>query len=281
MTSKTEQQPATQSGAPRPRRRSTNAAWKWLLFGLLSIGSHFTLSRTEGWLPIPRKAPPEEKEIEIELIAPPPAPKPVAKILPPVEKPPEPKKEKKKEPKKETKKLEPKKPEKPRPPRRKIKRYVRLDKPKPSVAPKPSEKPEVVDLLDNEINLESETVEPQRQPRKPRVGSNPRVIPDAPKDGKPTVTAIHRVTAMPRILRSVRPAYPERLREIGVYGTVRLLVRVRPDGSTEFVRFLERVHPILDQNSKNAALKMRFAPGMILRKKVTIEIPLAFTFNLR
>lgn len=264
--------------------------WRVVLFVLLSLAAHLMLGKTEGWF-AQRPLNPPQPELTIELVAPEPEPAPKAPPQPPVLRPtPKPAPKKKPPPPKITKrplpkpipKVAPRKPpDKPkrkrtrsRPPRRLA---LRLTLPRSTA---PDAQPQLEKPIPLDLELKMETTAPPNPTRsRPRRGSAFRVVPARKK--VPSVALVHRLTTAPALLKRVYPDYPERLIENGVAGSVVLWVRVQADGSVVFVRFLKRLHPILDRNSRRAVARLRFKPGKILLRQVNVELPLTFSFVIR
>lgn len=87
-------------------------------------------------------------------------------------------------------------------------------------------------------------------------------------------------TTMPKTIQVVKPEYPEKARELEIEGRVILELTVNGEGKVVAVRVIQKLHPLLDEAAKKAAMKMRFQPGTVNGTPVTLKIPVPFTFVL-
>lgn len=215
--------------------------------------------------------------------------------LPPPPKPPEP-------PKAEEPKPEPKPaPEAPKP-KPKAKR-----KPRPPADEPPAEPPPAEEKADEPqeatgpktfgMNFEGTTkagpgdgvavpqgdslgVDPRIRKRGPKKKSK------GPKTGFKTTykrnerAPIAMITTKPKVKREVLPDFPERAKELGIEGKVRVELTINADGKVVKARLLKGLHPLLDTSALKAARKMRFVPATVNGTAVKITIKYSFVFVL-
>jgi TonB family protein len=85
----------------------------------------------------------------------------------------------------------------------------------------------------------------------------------------------------PRLLREVKPDYPEEARRAGVTGEVVLEIVVRRDGSVGDVRVLQGLGHGLDRRAIDAVRQWRFTPARRLGAAVDVLVEVAVEFRLR
>lgn len=132
--------------------------------------------------------------------------------------------------------------------------------PKPQPKPKPVRRRPVLDReqLSAEIaSLEAELAFEQQQYAK-----RPRISRQNTAATKRDISAWYRDAWRKKVERIGNLNYPEEARRNGLYGSLRVLVIVKSDGSLELMRVLESSgHPILDQAALNIVrLSAPFAP---------------------
>ena len=101
------------------------------------------------------------------------------------------------------------------------------------------------------------------------------------EDAVPSVYAEGEVDVPARPLEPLRPAYPARLRELGVEGSVEARVIVFwPDGSISGRELLASDHPEFTEAVREVLDEARFAPGLRRGQPVASTVTLRLHFRL-
>lgn len=82
----------------------------------------------------------------------------------------------------------------------------------------------------------------------------------------------------PRLIHRVDPVYPDKARELGLGGAVRLRVAVARDGSIEDVKALSG-HPLLAEAATDAVKQWRYRPTVLNGQPVPVLTVLTITFH--
>lgn len=82
----------------------------------------------------------------------------------------------------------------------------------------------------------------------------------------------------PRLARRVDPVYPDKAREMGLEGAVRLRVAIARDGTIEDVKALSG-DPILAEAATDAVKQWRYRPILLDGKPVPVLTVLTVTFH--
>jgi len=88
-----------------------------------------------------------------------------------------------------------------------------------------------------------------------------------------------KVIAAPKAIRKVLPAYPEKLRQQGVEGTVELRVSIDKKGIVQEATVLESIHPYLDYAAVQALRQWEFEPVLREEKPVPVAFMVAVNFD--
>ena len=88
------------------------------------------------------------------------------------------------------------------------------------------------------------------------------------------------VTA-PRVVREVKPNYPDSAKKDRVQGIVTLEAVVKKDGTVGEVTVKKPLHPELDEEAVKAMKKWEFKPGTKDGKAVDVAVEVEMTFNLK
>lgn len=88
------------------------------------------------------------------------------------------------------------------------------------------------------------------------------------------------VTTMPKLRNRVQPAYPPRMRDLGIEGRVVLNLTVDAKGRVVKATIMRGLHKELDKAALAAAYKLLFAPAMVNTTAVSVQIPFTFSFVL-
>ena len=86
---------------------------------------------------------------------------------------------------------------------------------------------------------------------------------------------------MPRVVREVKPDYPDSVKKEGIRGSVTLNAVVRKDGTVGEVTVKKALHPELDEEAVKAMKKWEFKPGTKEGKPVDVAVDVEMTFNLK
>ena len=86
---------------------------------------------------------------------------------------------------------------------------------------------------------------------------------------------------MPKILREVKPVYPDSAKKDRVQGIVTLEAVVKKDGTVGEVTVKKPLHPELDEEAVKAMKKWEFRPGTKDGKAVDVAVDVEMTFNLK
>ncbi len=94
-----------------------------------------------------------------------------------------------------------------------------------------------------------------------------------------TTTATDEHVVPPRIVKSVKPEYPERARQKRIEGTVVYRATIGPRGKLVQAVLEKGVDPMLDEAALVALEQMLFVPGTRYGRPVQAEISVPFTFG--
>lgn len=117
-------------------------------------------------------------------------------------------------------------------------------------------------------------------PATPAVSARTRERERPVQDAVPAVYGEQEVDVPARPLEPVRPAYPPRLRQLGIEGSVEARVVVWPDGSVHGGELLASDHPEFTRAVREALAEARFAPGMRRGVPVASKVTLRLNFRL-
>lgn len=85
----------------------------------------------------------------------------------------------------------------------------------------------------------------------------------------------------PRLIREVKPAYPDTARRRGTEGEVVLALIVRRDGRADDVRVTLSLGSEFDERARDAVRQWRFEPGRLQGVPVDVAVEVAVEFRLR
>ncbi len=88
------------------------------------------------------------------------------------------------------------------------------------------------------------------------------------------------LTTRPSLIKNVEAVYPERVKDLGIEGRVKLRLTINHKGKVVKVKLLRSLHPKLDEVAMKAARKLLFSPATVNRVPVTHVITYTFTFTL-
>jgi periplasmic protein TonB len=98
----------------------------------------------------------------------------------------------------------------------------------------------------------------------------------AAKEPKPT-----EILEAPKPVRKVLPAYPEKLRQQGIEGVVKLRVSVNQKGQVFETAVLKSLHPYLDYAASQALRRWEFEPVLLNERPVPVSFMVAVNFDPR
>ena len=117
----------------------------------------------------------------------------------------------------------------------------------------------------------------------PVLGSHgPRLVAAAPLQDKDREVERPgpRVTT-PKLIREVKPHYPDRAKQDKVQGEVLMECVVKADGTVGDKKIIRALHPDLDQAAMDAAAQWLFEPGTRDGKPVNVLVTIAIAFTLK
>ena len=127
-------------------------------------------------------------------------------------------------------------------------------------------------------------------PRGDSIAVDPRIRKRGKKTKKPKgfkkvyqkgeVAPMAVLTTRPSLIKNVEAVYPERVKDLGIEGRVKLRLTINHRGKVVKVKLLRGLHPRLDKVAMKAALKLIFSPATVNRVPVTHVITYTFTFTL-
>lgn len=119
----------------------------------------------------------------------------------------------------------------------------------------------------------------------PTLGSHaPRLAAAAPFQDKDKDREVERPGAgvtTPKLLREVKPHYPDRAKQEKVQGEVLMECVVKADGTVGDKKIIKALHPDLDQAAMDAAAQWLFEPGTRDGKPVNVLVTIAIAFTLK
>jgi protein TonB len=85
----------------------------------------------------------------------------------------------------------------------------------------------------------------------------------------------------PKVIKQVKPAYPEIARKAGLEGKVWVKIWVGKDGKPKKVVIQKSASEIFDQAAVDAAMQMVFTPAMMQNGPVDVWVSIPFDFKLK
>lgn len=91
------------------------------------------------------------------------------------------------------------------------------------------------------------------------------------------------VSVPPKMIKVVKPRYPEALETMEIEGEIILQAVINSDGKVEArsIRVIKKLHPDLDQASVEALGASEFSPGMIDGHPVRVIMQIPYTYKFR
>ncbi len=142
--------------------------------------------------------------------------------------------------------------------------------------PPPKERPKVA------VEAESKVAEEEAVETIAATEFKEDIIRTVPTGPEIEVVPYARVEVKPKLIKPVKPKYPEMARKAGIEGKVILMIIVGIDGSVTDARILKSSgNPLLDEAAIAAARKTRWSPAKQRDKPVPVRLAFPVTFNLR
>jgi len=94
------------------------------------------------------------------------------------------------------------------------------------------------------------------------------------------VKAVGRIKP-PRLIKEVKPIFPEKARELGVQGVVILNARTDEYGNVVDVFVIKRVHPLLDKAALDAVREWKYEQVFIKGEPQPVVFTITITFKIK
>jgi len=98
---------------------------------------------------------------------------------------------------------------------------------------------------------------------------------------KGTLISVTKITAMPKILHTVKPKYTDEMKENGITGKVKAKVLVDTDGIAKKIIIIKHLGYGTREAAIQAIKKMKFRPALQGKIPVAVWIPITFRFELQ
>lgn len=91
------------------------------------------------------------------------------------------------------------------------------------------------------------------------------------------------VSVIPKMIKVVKPRYPDFLKKMEIEGTVIIQAIIRTDGKVDqgSVRVIKKLHPQLDQAAVEALVASEFSPALYGSRPVRVIMQIPYTFKFR
>lgn len=101
-----------------------------------------------------------------------------------------------------------------------------------------------------------------------------------PEDVAKKEEIVEAISQMPKVLREIKPKYPEEARRLGIEGSVILLLEIDENGNVSSAKILKKMGYGMDEEAIKAAYQLKFAPALAGKTPVRAKIKYTFTFIL-
>lgn len=152
---------------------------------------------------------------------------------------------------------------------------LRDDAPTPSKSSPPSESVTKGSIADDAADKDRETSKPAATPALRVEG----ITPSFTASQKPAAEDFIPVEEQPRIIRLVKPRFPELAGRLGTDGRVKVKVQIGPDGRPLQARIVESSNEVFDAPAIEAVMNSEFSPGRMATGPVTTWITIPFSFS--
>jgi protein TonB len=91
------------------------------------------------------------------------------------------------------------------------------------------------------------------------------------------------VSVIPKMIKVVKPRYPDFLKKMEIEGTVIIQAIIRTNGEVDAssVRVIKKLHPQLDQAAVEALVASEFSPALYGSRPVRVIMQIPYTFKFR
>lgn len=93
------------------------------------------------------------------------------------------------------------------------------------------------------------------------------------------------VSVLPKMLKVVKPTYPEFLKKMEIEGTVVIQAVIKADGKVEQVdpaiKVIKKLHPQLDDAAVSALKQSEFSPALYGSRPVRVIMQIPYTFKFK
>lgn len=91
------------------------------------------------------------------------------------------------------------------------------------------------------------------------------------------------VSVIPKMIKVVKPRYPDFLKKMEIEGTVIIQAIIRTNGQVDAssVRVIKKLHPQLDQAAVEALVASEFSPALYGSRPVRVIMQIPYTFKFR
>ena len=91
------------------------------------------------------------------------------------------------------------------------------------------------------------------------------------------------VSVIPKMIKVVKPRYPDFLKKMEIEGTVIIQAIIRTNGQVDpsSVRVIKKLHPQLDQAAVEALVASEFSPALYGSRPVRVIMQIPYTFKFR
>jgi protein TonB len=91
------------------------------------------------------------------------------------------------------------------------------------------------------------------------------------------------VSVIPKMIKIVKPQYPEFLKKMEIEGTVVIQAVVKPDGKVDepTIKVIKKLHPQLDDAAVNALKQSEFSPALYGSRPVRVIMQIPYTFKFK
>ncbi|MCX7957459.1 MAG: TonB family protein [Deltaproteobacteria bacterium] len=101
-----------------------------------------------------------------------------------------------------------------------------------------------------------------------------------PAETMPDEMRIESISQMPKVLKEVKPKYPEEARRLGIEGSVILSLEIDENGNVVSAKVIKKMGYGMDEEALKAAYQLKFLPAMAGKTPVAAKIKYTFTFIL-
>jgi len=91
---------------------------------------------------------------------------------------------------------------------------------------------------------------------------------------------IEAISSMPKVLKEIKPRYPDEARRLGIEGSVVLLLEIDEDGNVVSAKIVKKMGYGMDEEAMKAAYQLKFKPAYAGKTPVRAKIKYTFTFIL-